>query len=251
MFYPRVPLKKMDPAMLLLELDRETMTLSATDTKLVTSAVTMASFLHRDQTRMVRGNLPRVPYIEHPLRVALRLVRWGVRDASLIAAALLHDVVEDCAAELNETFGEAGQDATQTMFRLYGPQVASPVHEVTNPEACGSQTAIESYDEHITALAVDGSDHALLIKASDLKDNAGSIKHQLGNEHDKRLLRMVRKYYSAVKTVGNELAVRADDTTAGRRRYDFTAAQRKASEDLNLVFADLTEIAVKFDLDVK
>ena len=200
--FPRVPLKQMDPSMLVFELDRETQHLIPEHAELITSAATMASFLHRKQTSFVRGGLPRVPYIEHPLRVALRLIRWGVRDATLIAAALLHDVVEDCFEELLEVFGRDGEDALECLTRLYGAQVAELVGEVSNPAACGSDKAASRgrYFLHITALASTDTP-ALLIKASDLKDNAGSIKHQLGRGQDEKMLRMLRKYRPAVQAV--------------------------------------------------
>lgn len=185
--FPRVPLKDMDPSMLVFELDRETARLMPEHAELITSAATMASFLHRAQTRMVRGDLPRVPYIEHPLRVALRLIRWGVTDAELIAAALLHDVLEDCSEELVDRFGITGEDALDTLTRLYGNQVAWYVEQVTNP------TDGQTYGQHLGILAALGSP-ALLIKASDLKDNAGSIPHQLGHGKDDKLHRMIAKY---------------------------------------------------------
>ena len=48
-------------------------------------------------------------YINHPLRVARTVASWGF-DAEVISAALLHDVVEDCQATLEEigTFFGAG-----------------------------------------------------------------------------------------------------------------------------------------------
>lgn len=196
----RVPLKQMDPAMLVFELDREIHRLlpGTTNSELVTSAATMASFLHRKQTRFVRGDMPRVPYIEHPLRVALRLVRWGVVDAELIAAALLHDVVEDCSKELLEAFGHPSEKAMDCLSRIFGRRVSQLVGAVTNP-ANGT-----SYEEHVTLLANSGS-RALLIKASDLKDNAGSIRHQLGHGQDSRMYRMLFKYMPAVEIVGKGL----------------------------------------------
>lgn len=198
--FPRVPLKQMDPSMLVFELDRETARLMPEATELITSAATMASFLHRKQTRLVRGDLPRVPYIEHPLRVALRLIRWGVVDAELIAAALLHDVAEDCVRELLETFGHDGEDVFDCLTRLFGARVAGLVREVTNP------TDGTSYDNHIAALAESGS-VALIIKASDLKDNAGSIAHQLGHGKDEKFLRMIAKYFPNVARVEAGLAI--------------------------------------------
>jgi (p)ppGpp synthase/HD superfamily hydrolase len=193
-----IPLKRMDSSMLVFELDRETRRLMPTGHGLVTSAGSMASYLHREQTRFVRGDLPRVPYIEHPLRVALRLLRWGVADADLIAAALLHDIVEDCGQELLAMYGHTGEEPLACLERLYGHRVARFVDAVTNP------TDGTAYDEHIAHLA--GTDSpALLIKASDLKDNAGSIRHQLGHGQDARMYRMLLKYLPAVEVVARGL----------------------------------------------
>lgn len=196
--FPRVPLKKMDPALLWFELDRDTHRLMPEACEMVTSAATLASFLHRNQTRSVRGDLPRVPYIEHPLRVALRLIRWGVRDGEVIAAALLHDVLEDCHVELLEVFGDEavypGETAPTLLGRLYGDRVACLVEEVTNP-ADGT-----SYGSHVEELATH-PDESVLIKASDLKDNAGSIRHQIGYGEDARMLRRVRKYLPVLQHV--------------------------------------------------
>lgn len=222
--FPRVPLKQMDPSMLVFELDRETERLMPEHAELITSAATLASFLHREQTRMVRGDLPRVPYIEHPLRVALRLIRWGVRDAELIAAALLHDVAEDCADELLDVFGEAEETATNCLARLYGQRTASFIAQVTNP------TDGTDYRQHIEDLAGRGCP-ALLIKASDLKDNAGSIKHQLGHGHDQRLLHLLHKYGPVLRTVVKGLTTRMDELPA-----------TIAAEDLAKVADDLAAI---------
>lgn len=218
--FPRVPLKQMDPALLWFELDRETHRLMPEDCELITSAATMASFLHREQTRFVRGDMDRVPYIEHPLRVALRLIRWGSRDAELIAAALLHDVAEDCADELLDLFGHVGEGPLDCLARLYGPQVAGLVGRVTNPTACGSADAASrrTYEDHLAALASSGS-KALLIKASDLKDNAGSIKYQLGHGKDGRMLRMIAKYLPVVPVVADGLAI-VDAQGAAAARVD-------------------------------
>lgn len=196
--FPRVPLKQMDPSMLVFELSREADRLGM-DSDLITSAATMASYLHRDQTRSVRGDMPVVPYIEHPLRVALRLVRWGVRDEEIIAAALLHDVAEDCADELKLRFGRPSENAIATLMRLYGGHVAQTVMSVTNP------TDGTSYQDHMADLAHNSSLAALLVKASDMKDNAGSIKHQMGYGEDEHMLRRARKYENAIEQIINGL----------------------------------------------
>ncbi len=58
-------------------------------------AVFLAAHLHAGQTRKSGG-----PYIVHPLAVAWKLVHCGVEDDGILAAALLHDVLEDCADEV-------------------------------------------------------------------------------------------------------------------------------------------------------
>ncbi|HVV99598.1 MAG TPA: HD domain-containing protein [Planctomycetaceae bacterium] len=51
----------------------------------------VAARAHRNQHRKASD----LPYITHPASVALILVRAGFTDEALLAAALLHDVVED------------------------------------------------------------------------------------------------------------------------------------------------------------
>lgn len=54
---------------------------------------------HAGQTR--RGK-DKVPYIYHPLLVACHALALGFEEDALIAAALLHDVVEDCNVTADE-----------------------------------------------------------------------------------------------------------------------------------------------------
>ncbi|MDP9903222.1 HD domain-containing protein [Arthrobacter bambusae] len=228
--FPRVPLKQMDAAALVFELDREAERLLGDHSTLITSAATVASFLHRNQTRFVRGDLPRVPYIEHPLRVALRLIRWGVTDAWLIAAALLHDVVEDCAEELVSFFGDPGDTPLECLTRMYGTEVATYVNAVTNPPTAKNKAG---YLSHLQELAASGT-AALLIKASDLKDNAGSIRHQIGHGQDARIFRMAAKYQPALQLVISGL----EEHLVGR----WSPAADSASADLGSVASELSRV---------
>jgi (p)ppGpp synthase/HD superfamily hydrolase len=72
---------------------------------LVRAAYEKASVAHAGQIRNGSGGLP---YIEHPTAVAARLERHGYAE-EVIAAALLHDVVEDSdvtVEEIREQFGD-------------------------------------------------------------------------------------------------------------------------------------------------
>jgi GTP diphosphokinase / guanosine-3',5'-bis(diphosphate) 3'-diphosphatase len=85
---------------------------------LVLKAVAFAALKHRDQRRK---DADASPYINHP--IALAEVLWAegrVRDPVVIAAALLHDTIEDTETRLAELAG------------AFGPEVAAIVEEVTD-----------------------------------------------------------------------------------------------------------------------
>ncbi len=58
----------------------------------ILTAVSKAAWLHRYQRR--KGS-QKIPYINHPVKVALMLADCGHRDVELLQAAVLHDVIED------------------------------------------------------------------------------------------------------------------------------------------------------------
>lgn len=80
-------------------------------TSLLIDAAAFAAEKHRDQRRK---DAPASPYINHPLALARILaVEAGVTDPVVIAAALLHDTIEDTEsteAELRERFGDEVTD---------------------------------------------------------------------------------------------------------------------------------------------
>jgi guanosine-3',5'-bis(diphosphate) 3'-pyrophosphohydrolase len=75
---------------------------------LILDAAAFAADKHRNQRRKDKGASP---YINHPIGLAALLANeGGVSDARVLAAALLHDTVEDTettAAELEARFGAA------------------------------------------------------------------------------------------------------------------------------------------------
>ncbi|RMF32892.1 MAG: bifunctional (p)ppGpp synthetase/guanosine-3',5'-bis(diphosphate) 3'-pyrophosphohydrolase [Alphaproteobacteria bacterium] len=71
---------------------------------LILRAAELAASAHAGQLRKGRGQ---VPYINHPLAVA-RIVSGFSRDAEVLAASILHDVLEDTdvsESELADSFG--------------------------------------------------------------------------------------------------------------------------------------------------
>jgi guanosine-3',5'-bis(diphosphate) 3'-pyrophosphohydrolase len=60
--------------------------------ELFTKSLVFASYKHREQRRKQAGD---IPYINHPIEVAHILSLAGVKDYEILAAAVLHDTVED------------------------------------------------------------------------------------------------------------------------------------------------------------
>ncbi len=123
------------------------------DLRLVERAYDMADYLHRDQLRK-SGE----PYITHPLAVAEILADLGMPPAPL-AAALLHDTVEDCGYSL---------DALREDF---GDEVAHLVDGVTKLDnvTYGEASAAETVRKMVVAMARDI--RVLVIKLADRLHN--------------------------------------------------------------------------------
>ncbi len=127
------------------------------DAHILLKAARFAAEKHRDQRRK---DSFASPYINHPLQVAETLaVLGGVEDALLLAAALLHDTVEDTGTHPAEIEIE------------FGAEVLSIVLEVTDdkslPKAERKRLQVEN--------APHKSHRAKLLKLADKICNVGDI----------------------------------------------------------------------------
>lgn len=132
---------------------------------LVRSALEQARADHAGQVRNGSGGMP---YVEHPVTVAARLDELGYRD-EVLAAALLHDVIEDSEttlAELREKFGE---------------EVAGLVGALTDDEALDSYR--ERKAEHRERVAAAAAE-ALAIYGSDKLTNVTTLRAAYEAEGD-------------------------------------------------------------------
>lgn len=216
-----MPLKKLDPALLSVLLMNEAKAANM-DGEIIFEAISLASFLHSGQTRANRGNLPRTPYIEHPLRNAIRLLRWGCAEQDVIVAAILHDVVEDCAlkfvrehvlsAQVPKNDEEAARNALLTYIKnTFGGEVARIVNCVTNPI---SQVNVKLsvpekhkiYYDHVVEMIIDDV-ATLLVKLSDFVDNATGLYH---NDFPPKI-KLAAKYRPLVPVFRKEVQAQAED----------------------------------------
>jgi (p)ppGpp synthase/HD superfamily hydrolase len=87
---------------------------AAARSELVRRALELAREAHAGQVRNASGGRP---YIDHPVAVAAQLVEHGCSD-EVLAAALLHDVVEDSELEVEDIRAAAGERVAELVAAL-------------------------------------------------------------------------------------------------------------------------------------
>ncbi|HHP7244579.1 MAG TPA: HD domain-containing protein [Elainellaceae cyanobacterium] len=126
-------------------------------TGLILKAADFAARKHHDQRRK---GIDAAPYINHPIELANLL--WhqaNVRDEVTIAAALLHDTVEDTDTTLAD------------LHREFGTDVQNVVAEVTDDKSLPKETRKQLQVEHAPHL----SDRARLVKLADKISNLREV----------------------------------------------------------------------------
>ena len=130
------------------------------DVEMVLRAASFAAMKHRDQRRKDQAA---TPYINHPLALATILAsEGGVPDPATLAAALLHDTIEDTET----TEGELAQ--------AFGPEVAGLVAEVTDDKAIPKVDRKRLQVEHAAHLSPKAKLVKLADKIANLRDVAQS-----------------------------------------------------------------------------
>ena len=133
------------------------------DVELVVRATQYAAEMHIGQFRKSDKN---VPYLNHPIDAMCKLVEIGhVEDAEVLAAAVLHDTVEDCKHH---------GASIETIQKLFGERVAGLVAEVTDDKALGKAERKRLQIEH----APHKSKGAMLIKMADKLSNLGDMRER-------------------------------------------------------------------------
>jgi hypothetical protein len=195
-------------------------TLPAQDRQRLNRALNLASRLHADDRR------EREPYVNHLLRVAIRIMsHYGVRDTDVVCAALLHDAVEDHAAELaGPARGDRRRAALEGLAAEFGPLVAELVGAVTNPEWAPGRDAHEQYREHVTD-SLRREPWARVIKASDFTDNGIGLIYTTGPR-----VRTLAAKYAPLVPILRELVDRPDTPLADAAKRHILAQLDRAAE---------------------
>jgi len=167
------------------------------DRQRIGRALGLAARLHATDRRQ------REPYVSHLLRVAIRIIsHYQIRDPDVVCAALLHDAVEDHAAQLAPGGGQP--EAVAALAAEFGARVAGLVAAVTNPENEPGQDTHQQYRDHVAA-SLEASPWARVIKMSDFTDNGVGLIHTTGP----KIETLARKYAPLVPVL-RELIARPD-----------------------------------------
>lgn len=151
---------------------------------IVLDALAFAAFKHRKQ---MRKGAEAAPYLHHPIALARLLsIEGGVTDPEVIAAALLHDTIEDTPttrAELMHDFGE---------------HVAAIVCEVTDDKSLDKAARKRLQVEHAAHL----SHEAKLVKLADKACNLRDMTNCPPSDWD---LQRKREYFDWAKEVVDQI----------------------------------------------
>ena len=115
-------------------------------------AAAFAARAHRDQVR--RDD--ETPYVSHPVRVAMTVAcLFGFNDEIILAAALLHDTIEDTTVDYDD------------LFQQFGKEVADIVAALSKDKRMVEPAREKAYDNQLAAAPW----QARLIKLADVYDN--------------------------------------------------------------------------------
>jgi hypothetical protein len=154
--------------------------LSEEERVLVNKAFELAMRVHAADVRKSNE-----PTNNHLLRVAIRIIHhYGITDPAIIAAALLHDSVEDHPDLVTGRDGATKDEALAYLSSYMGGEVADLVGAVTNPEWDPDRDKLEQYHEHVRELLSGDNHKAKIIKVSDFTDNSLGLKYLITDDMD-------------------------------------------------------------------
>jgi guanosine-3',5'-bis(diphosphate) 3'-pyrophosphohydrolase len=86
-------------------------------------AIELAVRCHAGQYRKYALGGQRLPYIVHPIEVMKTVWEWGVTDPIIMAAAVLHDIIEDSDVTARQLVKDFGEEVAKLVTELtHDPQ---------------------------------------------------------------------------------------------------------------------------------
>ena len=130
---------------------------------LTQSALAFATQAHAGQVRKGAGG----PYLQHPLRVATRLSRLPQATPQWVAAALLHDTLEDCGVSHDDLQQRFGTEVADLVRELTNPSKQFP--ELSRPEKKALDRA------HVATVSLPAKMIKLIDRSDNLREGAASM----------------------------------------------------------------------------
>lgn len=236
------------------------------------AAATNLAFAAHEGRRRTNGN-----YIDHPMRATIYILNsLGINDPDIIAASIMHDVVEDEYERVINLHG----DGALILNEIGEPDINANIQKAfdalqetdkLNKRTLGiaQSVTVPSFDEHIAivpeerkwavktglflshiALHVMTSPEAIVVKRADLKDNAVDNHHTIGHG---KMIKSDRKYYALWKTMDASLDAQdcliKDPALRAETRLDFWEGKGRAEARLVEAGVSLRALAHEIGVD--
>jgi (p)ppGpp synthase/HD superfamily hydrolase len=157
----------------------------ATDISGLLEAIALAARKHRAQLRKDKET----PYAAHPFRVAVILREvFGVTDLDMLAAAVLHDTIEDTDTDYDEILPVVKQRAADF--------VAALTKDTRMPE--------EAREEAFLAQLVAGGPEVMVIKLADTYDNLADAMRLPAKQREKTVAKAEKQWRAFEGRLGAE-----------------------------------------------
>lgn len=164
----------------------------------VARAILFAGMAHHTQKRKGLDE----PYIGHCVRVALEAYRYGLCGEA-VAAAALHDVVEDTVYGLNDLreagFNERILTLVELLTKTYGDNASPEIKAVEKPKY---------YARILTDV------EAVRLKLLDRTDNLRDMKRMVKRNPDERLVKWAVRYCKKTEDEFGPLLARVDNSAS-------------------------------------
>ena len=172
------------------------------EARLLIDALAFAADKHRTQRRK---DPEASPYINHPIALARVLsVEGRVRDVKVLAAAVLHDTLEDTKTTYEE------------LHERFGPVIAGIVREVTDDKTLLPAERKRLQIEHASELSHRARLVKLADKISNLRDLTLNAPSEWSLQRRRDYFDWAKKVIDKVRGTHKKLERAFDDAYAGR-----------------------------------
>lgn len=167
-------------------------------------ALFLSTIWHKGQTRRSGKGTSRTPYIDHPMRNMLRAYQWGFRNADILTAIILHDVIEDSSDRIVgnainiENEEELRNKASEIIGELFSEKIKRILFSVSNPiqnkkSILSQKQKTDNYIKHLENILYEPD--VFIVKFSDYIDNAGGLIDLFDVEEERQPRNLFNKYF--------------------------------------------------------